>query len=230
MKVKEAFTSLNQEFQHLSQQDIEKIQAFSLARHYKKGQVLFNPGDERTHLFLLTSGTMKFEKIDSTGTFFYLHFLKSECLFPRIGLFSDSTYSYSAIAHTDIDIVAIPVKIFEDVLKNHPKQLIHWIEKQSELLQVDMVKIQKGMTNSAFQRVATTLAILFKDLGEPDAFYGTVTIQCPITINDISKASGTTRETTSSIIKKLVKSKKITYNHKCFTFLDIEFFKTILTD
>ncbi len=230
MEIKEMITSNEQDFRHLSQQDIEKIHEVSRIRAYKKGQVLFHPGDDRTHLFFLKSGTIKIEKIDSTGSFFYLHFLKDKCLFPRDGLFKDDVYIYSAIAYTNIEIVAIPVKIFEEIISRNPQQLMEWIKIQSEIVEKNIVKIQKSSTNNAHQRVITTLAILYKDLGEYQEQKDTSLISCPITINDLSKASGTTRETTSSIIKKLVKQKKISYTHKHLTFLDIDFFNDVLTD
>ena len=224
MGIKEAVTKRSQDFQYLCQEDLEELQRVSLIRTYKKGQVLFNPGDSRTHFFLLKSGVIKIEKNDSSGDFFYLHFIKEGCLFPRTGLFQDKVHTDSAIAHTDIEIVAIPVAIFEKIISRNPQQLIKWIQIQSDLLKLYMTRIQKGTTNSAYERVITTLAVLFNDLGEQTDARGYVSIPYPMKINDISRMSGTTRETTSSIIKKLVKMNRINYNHKQLTFLDTLFF------
>ncbi|MGK0552096.1 Crp/Fnr family transcriptional regulator [Enterococcus faecalis] len=224
MEIKEIVSKHNQDFRYLSEADLEEISQASFIRSYKKGQVLFHPGDHRTHLYLLKTGVIRIEKSDSSGDFFYLHFVKAGCLFPRIGLFQDGAHSDSAIAHTDIEIVVIPVKVFEKNIRENPQQLMKWIQIQSDLLKLFMTRMQKGMTNNACQRVMTTLAILFNDLGAPLNARGQVIIPCPMKINDIAKMSGTTRETTSSIIKKLVKMNKISYNHKQLTFLDTAFF------
>ena len=39
--------------------------------------------------------------------------MKKQALFPRIGLFQDEVHYDSAIAYTDIEVVFVPVKLFE---------------------------------------------------------------------------------------------------------------------
>ncbi|MGX7195406.1 Crp/Fnr family transcriptional regulator [Enterococcus olivae] len=151
-------------------------------------------------------------------------------MFPRNGLFKDTVYPFTAIAYTNIEIVSIPVKVFEEIISRTPKQLMKWIEIQSDIMEMNIIKIQKGSVNNANQRVITTLAILHKGLGEYQELKGISTISYPLTINDLSKASGTTRETTSSILKRLIKQKKISYLHKHLTFLDTDFFNSVLND
>ncbi|MGX7014991.1 helix-turn-helix domain-containing protein, partial [Vagococcus silagei] len=82
----------------------------------------------------------------------------------------------------------------------------------------------------AYDRITTTLAIICHDLGTKVYPQKIVTIPCLMTINDIARASGTTRETASSVIKNLVKDKKINYNRKKLTFLNTKFFADILAD
>ncbi|MGX7014379.1 helix-turn-helix domain-containing protein, partial [Vagococcus silagei] len=82
----------------------------------------------------------------------------------------------------------------------------------------------------AYDRITTTLAIICHDLGTKVYPQKIVTIPCLMTINDIARASGTTRETASSVIKNLVKDKKINYRQKQFTFLDTVFFTDIISD
>lgn len=217
-------------FCYLSDQDIKKLQSVSVRRKYKKGQVLFDPGDTKTHIYFLKSGVVRLEKTDSTGTFFYLSYVNSNQLFPRTELFTNDEHFYSGIAHTDIEIISIPREIFVDILSNNSHQLKDWIKMQSELLKLQIIKIQKGTLNNADTRVTTTLALICKELGEKQYPHGNIKVPCPITINELSHASGTTRETTSTIIKKLVRDKKITYNHKYLNFLDTDFFNDVLND
>lgn len=81
MNIKEELGKHHKDFQNLTDQDIQKLQEVSVARSYKKGQVLFNFGDERSHVFFLVSGVIKLEKVDDTDTFTYLHFKKAKGLF-----------------------------------------------------------------------------------------------------------------------------------------------------
>ena len=47
--------------------------------------------------------------------------MKKQALFPRIGLFQDEVHYDSAIAYTDIEVVFVPVKLFERFLQNNPR-------------------------------------------------------------------------------------------------------------
>jgi len=133
MMIEKIITKNNQDFQYFSESELTELRNESFVRSYKKGQVLFYPGDPRNHLILLVSGVIKIEKNDRSGNFSYLHFMKKQALFPRIGLFQDEVHYDSAIAYTDIEVVFVPVKLFERFLQNNPQQLIHWIQEQSVL-------------------------------------------------------------------------------------------------
>ncbi|AOF49877.1 Crp/Fnr family transcriptional regulator [Tetragenococcus halophilus] len=230
MEIEEVITRYNKYFQYFSDQEINLIQRNSLVRNYRKRQVLYSPGDSRSHLYLLNSGTIRIEKSDINGEFMYLQFIPSDELFPLIGLFYDETYTFSAIAQTDIEVVIIPVKFFEQLLSNNAKQLVKYLQIQSEALKTKNMKIQKGIISNTYDRVITSLAILFSDLAERNQRTGEIELASPVTITDISTMSGTTRETTSSIIKQLVQSKLIRYNHKRLIFLDSTFFVERLTN
>ncbi|MCI0131013.1 MULTISPECIES: Crp/Fnr family transcriptional regulator [Enterococcaceae] len=230
MSVEKEISTQYREFQYLSAQDITKLNDVCLVRHYKKGQVLFYPGDERNHVFFLKSGVIRLEKIDNTDSFSCLDFVKPKTIIPKIGLFSDAKYFLSCVAYSDIDIVLIPTKTYEEIIGKNSSQLIQLVNDQSEIMKLQIIKVQKSNMSNSYYRVVTTLAIIFKNLGEVQYPIKIVTVPYPITISDIAKSSGTTRETASGVIKQLIKEKKIKYNRKYFSFLDIDFFKKILTD
>lgn len=230
MDIRKELGKQHEDFRYLSDQDIQKLQEIGIAHSYKKGQVLYDFGDNRLCVYFLVSGVVKFERIDETGTFNYLSFKKAKCLLSYMDLFLNDQYFVSAIAHTDIEVISIPTKLFEEIISNNTQQLIFSLKQQSLLLRTQILKVQKGILNNTNYRVTTTLAIIYKDLGEKQYPQGYVTVPCPITVNDIAKASGTTRETTSTVIKKLVTAKKIEYSRKYITFLDSKFFNDILSN
>ncbi|WP_348922764.1 Crp/Fnr family transcriptional regulator [Enterococcus rotai] len=210
-------------FSLLNEAEATVIQENSYCRAYKKGQVLFDAGDERNRMFILKKGLVKFEKIDQSGTLFYLNFVKDKAVFPLTGLFTDENYHFSAIAMTDIEVCYISRKIFEKVIQGNNQQLLFYFNQISLTLKKHVLKIESCVTSSASQRVKNTLAILMHDLGEKN-YFNQVVIPYPILMNDISHSSGTTRETASLVIKKLVKKKKIQYLHKELIFFDPAYF------
>lgn len=230
MDIRKELGKQHEDFRHLSDQDIQKLREIGVPRTYKKGQVLYDFGDERLYMYFLVSGVIRFEKIDDTGTFNYLHFKKAKCLLSYLDLFSNEPYFVSAIAHNDIEVISISTKLFEEIISNNTQQLVYALTQQSSLLRTQILKVQKGILNNTNYRVTTTLAIIYKELGEKQYPQGHVTVPCTITVNDMARASGTTRETTSTVIKKLMVARKIDYRRKYITFLDTKFFNEILNN
>ncbi|WP_326717253.1 Crp/Fnr family transcriptional regulator [Vagococcus jeotgali] len=216
-------------FCFFSDQDLQRIRDIARYKKHKKGQVLFDFGDSRDYAYILMSGIVRLERLDESASFNYLHFIKEKCMFPLVGLFTDSTYYFSAVAHTEIEVIKIPISIYEEILKYNNQQLCVCLTQQSEFLKEQIFKIQKGMVNNADYRILTILSIIYKNLGEKQYPNKIVTVPCPISVNDIAKASGITRETTSLVLKKLIASKKIKYKHKELTFIDIKYFNNFLT-
>ncbi|WP_242590133.1 CRP/FNR family transcriptional regulator, arginine deiminase pathway regulator [Enterococcus sp. DIV0840] len=118
-------------FSDLSEKESVVIQKNSYCRAYKKGQVLFDAGDERNRMFILKKGLVKFEKIDQTGTLFYLNFVKDSAVFPLTGLFTDKNYHFSAIAMTDIEVCYLSTKVFEKVIQGNNQQLLFYFNQVS---------------------------------------------------------------------------------------------------
>lgn len=214
------------DFQSLTEEEHQLLEDNLYCRSYRKGQVLFDEGDERHRLFILKKGLVKIERIDSTGSMFYLEFFKDNTVFPLSGLFTDETYVFSAEAMTDIEVCYVSMKVFEKIVKENNQLLLLYFKKLSKLSHDQMLIIQNCVTSSAFQRVKNTLSMLMSELGEP-TYEGARKIPYPLLITDISHYSGTTRETTSQVIKELAAEKKLTYLYKEFTFLDVEYFSEI---
>lgn len=221
----EEHTSLKKypEFASLTDSEYLKIENNLYTRTYKKGQILFDPGDERNRIFFLKKGLVKFEKMDANGNFFYIDFIKEHTLFPYIGLFEDTSYHFSAVAMTDIELFYIPTKIFEQVTQANSKHMIFYIKKMSNQLKKYEMKIQDCVMSSAFERVKNTISILMEELGEK-TYSGDIVIPYAIQMNDISRSSGTARETASLAIKKMVAQHKIQYVHKKLTICDVNYF------
>lgn len=214
-------------FSCLSEQEFDTISKHLFLRQYKKGQILFYEGDKRDRVFYLMSGLIRLEKNDPTANFTYIDYVKHNTFFPYGGLFTDEFYGYTAYAATDITIYYIPASVFEDIVLGNKQQLLFIYKNLSRVLSYHEIRIRNTITPSATERIIQALAIWMIDLGEeqPD---GTIRIPYPLTIIELSKMSGTTRETTGTVIKSLKQEKKINYERKCLTYLDINYFKEYL--
>lgn len=210
-------------FLNLDEENRELLEENMYCRSYKKGQVLFDTGDKRDRIFFLNKGLIRIERLEDTASYNFLEFINEKQSFPLVDMFDSETYYFSAVAVTDIEVCYISVSIFERIVQLDLEQLKMFNADVNRLLKKQMRRIQYCITSRAKQRVKHTLAILMEDLGEQEN--GKIIIPHPILINDISKYSGTTRETVGQIIKELIKNKKITCKYKKLVFIDIDYFK-----
>ena len=76
------------------------------------------------------------------------------------GMFGEETYTYTAQAMTDIETFYLPVSYYEKLARKNPEQLIYMIQKISKVVEIHELRIQIGLTSSAFDRVKQNLFIL----------------------------------------------------------------------
>lgn len=209
------FSSLNEESRQLMEEN-------SYYRFHKKGQVLFDTGDRRDRIFILDRGLIRIERVDATASYNFLEFLSDRRPFPLMGMFHAKNYHFSAIAMTDIQVFYIATDIFEEIVQSSIGQLRLFNTFLNQLIEKQTKRIQFCVTSKATERVKNSLAILMEDLGVKEE--GKIIIPYPILINDVSKYSGTTRETVGQAIRALVKQKKIAYQYKELVFFDTDHF------
>ena len=66
---------------------------------------------------------------------------------------------------TDIETFYLPVSYYEKLARKNPEQLIYMIQKISKVVEIHELRIQIGLTSSAFDRVKQNLFILKEELG-----------------------------------------------------------------
>lgn len=194
-------------------------------RTYKKNQRLFMEGDPRDKIFFLLSGYVMYERGNEEGSVHYLDIVKRNQMFPSGGIFQDKVYKDTAIAITDIDLYFIQTPVLEDFLKTNPKQLLNIIFKLSEILSLHQTRVQKILIPNAQERVLHSIQFLMDDLGVKDG--EEILIPCPLTATNISKISGTTRETVSLLMNQLKRDSVISVTSKKIRIHKPDYFKEI---
>ncbi|KAA9177625.1 Crp/Fnr family transcriptional regulator [Enterococcus durans] len=205
------------DFENFTDDEFEQIKEHAILRSYKKGQILFDEGYERQRLYILTEGLVRLERYDESATYYYYDYVAANNLFPMSGIFEESTYTYTAQAMTDIETFSFPVSFYEKIAKKNSKYLIYMIHKLSKVVEMHELRIQIGLTSSAFDRVKQNLFVLKEELGVPTEDEH-IHIPYPITLKELAVNSGTTRETAGQVIKQLKDSGLLDYEKKRFTF------------
>jgi CRP/FNR family transcriptional regulator, arginine deiminase pathway regulator len=212
-------------FSCLTESKLQSLEKFIYWRTYRKGQFLFLEGDSRERIYLLLDGFVKLERVNQSGNLIYEDYVKPFTVFPYGGMFTDQIYNYTALAMTDVDIYYIPTIIFEDMIKYNRKQLLYIIQQLSSILKSQESRVQNITIPNAQDRVIQTLGYLMNDLGEQEG--EEVVISCPLTTIEISKISGTSRETVSGVLKQLKNDHIVTVLSKRITIHDPSYFEEV---
>lgn len=205
------------DFNTLSNSAFANLTADLQVRKYPKGQVLFSQGDGRDRFYYVIDGVVRLERIDETGDFGYFNYVKPDKGFPYRGIFSATEYPYDAVAMTPLIIASFPMSDYEDAVRHCPATMARLVKLLGQIIDVTEDRLQRMVTSSARNRVMQALIIFGKELGVPSVATN-IKIPYPITLIELARVSGTTRETAGQIVAQLVESGKIMYHRKMFTF------------
>jgi len=190
-------------FEQCASRELEALLPHVYHRTYRKGQILFMEGDPRERVYFLMDGYVKLERLHETAMYQYADYLKPKQLFPYSGMFSTTFYRHSAEALTDITVIYMPADRFEQLVKRSATMLLNIVGQMNRILDLHERRLQEIITPSATDRVLNTIHYLIEDLGEREA--DSVRIRCPFTTVELSRLSGTSRETVSGILSRLRK-------------------------
>ncbi|GAF36976.1 Crp/Fnr family transcriptional regulator [Lentilactobacillus farraginis] len=206
---------LHPEFSPLDNDDLDRIISAATIKSFHRGQVLFDQGDPRRNYYFLISGVAKSFHLDENGDEQLYLYIRANKAFPYIGLFEDEDYAYSVETMTAVKIAIIPMKLYEDLLRANPEMMVNAIREMSSIINTTETQLQRMVTTSAKCRVQNAIWFLGQQIGDEQED-GTVVIPYPMTLIELSKVSGTTRETTSLMVQQLVAEGKIQYSRKYF--------------
>ncbi|GAK47212.1 HTH-type transcriptional regulator ArcR [Secundilactobacillus oryzae JCM 18671] len=205
------------EFKDFTDDQFDYLTDQMQVKTFAKGQILFDQGDMRDRYYFMISGLVRTERLDDTGNFGFLSYIKEKKGFPYRGLFQDEEYAYSAEAMTSIEIISFPMSKFEAVIQENQLATKRVIQEMGQIINRNEDQLQRMVISSATKRVEQALEIFSEQLGEPKA-NGETYVPYPITLIELARVSGTTRETASRAVQKLISDGLISYQHKNFTF------------
>jgi len=150
--------------------------------------VIFGPGKAPAHLILLLEGTVRVQQLSEKGREIVLYRVRSgeSCVLTTACLLAFEDYSAQGIAESNVEAVAIPVSVFDELVSQSPqfRQFIFtaYSRRITELFHV--------IEDVAFQRIDVRLAEKLLELSA-----GNSSIR--ITHQQLSAELGTAREVIS---------------------------------
>lgn len=204
------------EFNAFTASQFDELTRGMQVKQFPKGQLLFDQADPRERFYFVISGLLRTERIDESGDFTFYSFIAENKGFPYRGLFKDHEYAYSVRTITPVEIVSFPMAMLEQLLTQNAEIMRRVIIEMGQIINENENQLQTMVTSSASDRVRNALAILSDQLGQP-LEGGRIYIPYPITLIELSRMAGTTRETAGQVVHKLEAAGRVVYEHKRFT-------------
>ena len=183
--------------------------------HYKKGETLFNEGEELKGVYFINEGTVKVHKQWGDKELI-LRFARKGAIAGHRGLGGDMLYSVSATALEPVNVCYVDLDFFKSTMKvNHD-----FMYELMMFFATELKESERNMRNLVHMpvkgRIAQALFTLKEKFGVKDD--GSVDIE--LSRQDFASFVGTTYETVFRMLNELVESKLLKVDGKNITILD----------
>lgn len=200
-------------FNQLSEQEQLAINQLATHHHYKKDELIFQPGDEK--LVIVARGDMKVYQLSPNGKEQLLRVVEPGGYEGENQLFGIENDTLFGQAIVDTDICSLSKKAFNQILLNTPElslrlfelsaQKMLQVEKQAQFLSMERIE----------ERLATYLLDLVKVTDSPE-------VRLSMKMKDLALYLGTTPETLSRKFKAMEETGYISRKGRNITILDEE--------
>ena len=163
---------------------------------YKKGEMIFSPGDCFDYLFVVNKGRVKLSKISVMGKEQILKILEVGDFAGELALFKDTVMTNFAEAMEKTEICIIKNAKINEIIVQRPEIALKFLEKYTERIQQSEEIIEQIGLREVEQRIANYLVseVEKNNIKGKNKEY---VINLPVTKSVLSSMLGTTKETLS---------------------------------
>ncbi len=165
---------------------------------FDKGQMIFSEGDDGNGVYMVETGKIKVFKLSVDGKEQILHIYGPGHTFGEVPVFEGRHFPASSMALEKSSIIFIPRKKFVTLITQTPGLALNLLADLSRRLREFTVQIE----NLSLKEVPARLAAYVVTLSEEQDSQAAVLL--PISKVQLSNLIGTTPETISRILKKMM--------------------------
>lgn len=194
-------------FENLNNEELLEVVNTINHKEYNKGDVIFTEGNVANTLYFINEGKIKLYKYTKDGKEQILHVLSEGDFFGELELIKPSKYGFNAKAIVDSKICTLTKDEMKDIMMGNPEIGIKVLEAVGERLSKVESLVQNLATNDVDSRMAYLLTDLMEKYGE--TIGNNISIELPLSREDMASFIGVTRETISRKLKKFEDEKLI---------------------
>ncbi|SHJ56200.1 transcriptional regulator, Crp/Fnr family [Malonomonas rubra DSM 5091] len=201
-------------FAGLTDTDLQLLATVGRLRECRRGDVLFEQGEEAAGFYAVGSGKVKIYKLSPEGKERILHVVLPGSTFADAAIFDDGCYPAFAEVLEKSTLVFFPKQDFLNLLHQHSQIAINIIGGLSRFLRQFVTQIE----DLTFRDVPARLARFLIEIGADENRQVTL----PFSKSQLASNLGTVSETLSRTFRKLADEEMIRVQGKTIEILDVD--------
>lgn len=187
-------------FDHLDDAQLDELHHWVKTIRYRKGEIIFLPGDPSDFVYFLHSGRVKLVYLDDSGKRLTLGICKPGELFGEMALVGERQRRLIAEALEDVELCIVASRDLLSFASAHPDLALRLTRAVGQR----MIALENRLEDLVFKDVPTRLARLLVRLAEEygEAHEEGTLLNVRLTHRDLADLIGSTRETTTTTLSQ----------------------------
>jgi CRP-like cAMP-binding protein len=190
-------------FEYLEPQELDRLLSLCTTQKFARGDYIFLECDSPHNLFVVSSGEVKLLKQTDDGRETIVEMAYEGEIFGEEAVFDGQPYPMTAQALSDVELLAISRGDFFAFMRDNPDLALEIITELAERLRECQNTIRALAMERVEWRIARILLILARKAGVAEA--DGVSIELPLTRQDIADMAATTVETAIRVLSNFKK-------------------------
>lgn len=124
----------------IDRNNVENLIGGTELKHYGKGEYVIRQGDLTGTLYVITGGSARLSTRNKNGKQVEISKLENGDFFGEITLFTDKTGSFSVLAMSDLEVLAISSSEVMTMIEQNPR-LAHYLDKTMDMRREKIVEL-----------------------------------------------------------------------------------------
>ena len=185
-------------FSGLGPEHLSKIVQLAKILKFEKGQMIFNEGEPGDGFYIVTAGKVKIFKLSFEGKEQILHIYGPGKAFGEVPVFEGNNFPASSVAMAKSQILFIPREKFVTLIGQTPGLAMNMLGMLSMRLREFTIQIENLSLKEVPARLASYILTLSKEHDQAEK------VILPISKAQLANLIGTTPETVSRVLKKMI--------------------------